>query len=58
MLADPQPNVRIEVMQALAQFNHPQVAEALKKMATNDPERSVRMRALDVLDDIARFYKA
>jgi twitching motility protein PilT len=54
MLADPQPNVRIEVMQALAQFNHPQVAEALKKIATHDPDRSVRMRALDVLDGIAR----
>jgi twitching motility protein PilT len=54
MLGDPQPNVRIEVMQALAHFNHPQVAEALKKIATNDPDRNVRMRALDVLDEMAR----
>jgi twitching motility protein PilT len=54
MLGDPQPNVRIEVMQALKNFNHPQVAEAIKKIATHDPERSVRMRALDVLDDMAR----
>jgi twitching motility protein PilT len=54
MLGDPQPNVRIEVMQALRNFKHPQVAEALKKIATHDPERSVRMRALDVLDDMAR----
>jgi twitching motility protein PilT len=54
MLGDPQPNVRIEVMQALRNFKHPQVAEALKKIATHDPERSVRMRALDVLDEMAR----
>jgi twitching motility protein PilT len=54
MLSDPQPNVRIEVMQALRNFNHPQVAEALKKIATHDPERTVRMRALDLLDEMAR----
>jgi twitching motility protein PilT len=54
MLGDPQPNVRIEVMQALRNFKHPQVAEALKKIATHDPERSVRMRALDVLDEMQR----
>lgn len=54
MLGDPQPNVRIEVMQALVHFNHPQVAEALKKIAMQDPERTVRMRALDVLDELAR----
>lgn len=54
MLGDPQTNVRIEVMQALAHFDHPQVAEALKKIATHDPDRSVRMRALDILDDMAR----
>ena len=53
MLGDPQPNVRIEVMQALAHFHHPQVAEALKKIATHDPDRNVRMRALDILDAMA-----
>jgi twitching motility protein PilT len=54
MLGDPQHNVRIEVMHALRNFRHPQVAEALKKIATHDPERSVRMRALDILDDMAK----
>jgi twitching motility protein PilT len=53
MLGDPQPNVRIEVMQALKNFNHPQVAQALTKIATHDPERSVRMRALDILEEMA-----
>jgi twitching motility protein PilT len=54
MLGDPQPNVRIEVMQALKNFNHPQVAQALTKIATHDPERAVRMRALDILEEMAQ----
>ncbi|MGZ5473977.1 MAG: PilT/PilU family type 4a pilus ATPase [Thermoanaerobaculia bacterium] len=54
MLADPQPNVRIEVMQAIRNFNHPQVVTALTQMATQDPERSVRMRALDILDELEK----
>ena len=53
MLGDPQPNVRIEVMQALRNFTHPQVQQALRQIATNDPERSVRMRAVDILEEIA-----
>lgn len=54
MLGDPQANVRIEVMQALRNFNHPQVVQALKQIGTNDPERSVRMRALDILEELAK----
>ncbi|HYI11886.1 MAG TPA: PilT/PilU family type 4a pilus ATPase [Thermoanaerobaculia bacterium] len=54
MLGDPQANVRIEVMQALRNFNHPQVVQALTQMAKTDPERAVRMRAVDVLEEIAR----
>jgi twitching motility protein PilT len=53
MLADPSPDVRIEVMQALRHFKHPQVQNALLQMATNDPERSVRGRAIDILDELA-----
>ena len=53
MLADPAPDVRIEVMQALRNFNHPQVPMALTKIATNDPDRTVRTRAVDILDEIA-----
>jgi twitching motility protein PilT len=53
MLADSQANVRIEVMQALRNFNHPQVQQALRQIATNDPERAVRMRAVDILEEIA-----
>ncbi|HEX6096812.1 MAG TPA: PilT/PilU family type 4a pilus ATPase [Thermoanaerobaculia bacterium] len=54
MLADKEPNVRIEVMQAIRNFDHPQVAVALTQMATQDPERSVRMRALDILDELEK----
>jgi twitching motility protein PilT len=53
LLGDPQPDVRIEVMQALKHFNHPNVVPALTKVATTDPNRAVRTRALDVLDEIA-----
>jgi twitching motility protein PilT len=53
MLADPSPDVRIEVMQAIRHFKHPQVQQALLKMATSDPEHSVRGRAIDILDELA-----
>jgi twitching motility protein PilT len=52
MLADPAPDVRIEVMSALRNFKHPQVRQALMQMAQNDPERNVRARAIDMLDEI------
>ena len=54
MLADPLPDVRIEVMQALKRFDHPQVTQALMRMAANDPERAVRTRAVDILDELAK----
>lgn len=54
MLADPAPNVRIEVMQSLVHFNHPQVLQALTQIATRDPERTVRMRAVDLIEEIAQ----
>jgi twitching motility protein PilT len=57
MLADPSMDVRIEVMRALRHFNHPQVTAALMQMAQNDPERPVRSRALDILDEIAQTNK-
>jgi twitching motility protein PilT len=54
LLGDPQPNVRIEAMQALRNFKHPQVVQALTQLATNDPERTVRTRALDIIEEINR----
>ena len=54
MLADPQPDVRIEVMAALRNFKHPQVAQVLMKVAQSDPDRNVRTRALDIIDEYAK----
>jgi twitching motility protein PilT len=51
-LGDPAPDVRIEVMQALRNFKHPQVRQAVMQMAQADPDRSVRARAIDILDDL------
>ncbi len=53
MLADPAPDVRIEVIQALRNFQHPQVKNALMSVAQNDPNRNVRTRAIDLLSEIA-----
>src|SRR5437763_1701243 len=51
-LGDPAPDVRIEVMQALRNFKHPQVRQAIIQMAQSDPDRSVRGCAVDVLDEL------
>jgi twitching motility protein PilT len=53
MLSDPAPDVRIEIIQALKNFNHPQVKNALMSMAQQDPNRAVRTRAIDLLSEIA-----
>ncbi|HET7435740.1 MAG TPA: PilT/PilU family type 4a pilus ATPase [Thermoanaerobaculia bacterium] len=53
VLADPQPDVRIEVMQALRLFNHPQVLQALMSVATKDPDRNVRTRALEIVEELS-----
>jgi twitching motility protein PilT len=53
LLADPQPDVRIEVIQAMRNFKHPQVLQVLQQVATTDQNRSVRTRALDIAEEIA-----
>ncbi|HEY3056752.1 MAG TPA: ATPase, T2SS/T4P/T4SS family, partial [Thermoanaerobaculia bacterium] len=57
MLGDPLPDVRIEVMQALKKFKHPQVTQVLLKVAASDPERFVRARAIDILDETTSDQK-
>lgn len=54
MLADPLPDVRIEVMRALKRFDDPRVTKALMNVASNDPERTVRARAVDILDEMTK----
>ena len=54
MLGDPAAAVRIEVMQALKHFDHPQVKDVLMRIASSDQERFVRSRAVDILDEITK----
>ncbi|MBW3563330.1 MAG: PilT/PilU family type 4a pilus ATPase [Acidobacteria bacterium] len=53
LLGDPSPDVRIEVLQALRHFNHPKLLDAIRNSARNDENRSVRMRAVDIAEEIA-----
>jgi twitching motility protein PilT len=52
LLGDPAADVRIEVVQALRNFKHPQVKNAMMQVAQKDVDRSVRARAIDLLDEI------
>ncbi|MHB0972001.1 MAG: PilT/PilU family type 4a pilus ATPase [Thermoanaerobaculia bacterium] len=54
LLSDPSPDIRIEVIQSLVNFKHPQVMQALQKVAETDPNRAVRSRAIDVAEEIAK----
>jgi len=53
MLSDSSPDVRIEVMQALKHFKHPQVHSALSAVANSDADRVVRTHAVEILDELA-----
>lgn len=50
LLGDPKPEVRIAVAEALHLMPHAQVLTALTQMATNDPDRNVKTRILDLID--------
>ncbi len=52
LLNDPAPEVRIEVLQAACHFNHPKVVDLLKHVATHDPARPVRGRALELVREV------
>jgi len=53
MLSDASPDVRIEVMQALKHFQHPQVQSAISAVAQSDTDRLVRTHAVEILDELA-----
>jgi twitching motility protein PilT len=53
LLQDPAPEVRIEVIQALAHFNHPQMLDFVRNVAKKDPSRPVRARALELAQQMA-----
>ena len=53
LLSDPAPEVRIEVIQALGHFNHPQMLDFVRNVAKKDPSRHVRARALELAQEMA-----
>ncbi len=58
LLKDPAVEVRIEVLLAMRHFTHPRILEALRRVATTDPDRIVRSRALEVAEEIAARRRA
>ena len=58
LLNDTAPEIRIEVLLALPNFNHPKILEALHRVAKSDPHRSVRARALEIAEEVARKEQA
>ena len=57
LLGDPKAEVRIAVAEALHLMPHAQVLTALTQMATNDPDRNVKTRVLDLIDAAAKQSK-
>jgi twitching motility protein PilT len=53
LLQDPAPEVRIEVLQALSHFQHPQMLDFVRGVAKSDPSRAVRARAFEITTEMA-----
>ena len=53
LLQDPAPEVRVEVIQALSHFDHPQMLDFVRNVAKQDPSRAVRARAFEIAVDMA-----
>jgi twitching motility protein PilT len=53
LLQDPAPEVRIEVIQALSHFEHPQMLDFVRNVAKQDTSRAVRARALEIARSMA-----
>jgi twitching motility protein PilT len=53
LLQDPAPEVRIEVIQALSHFQHPQMLDFVRNVARQDPSRAVRARAFEIACEMA-----
>jgi len=53
LLQDPAPEVRIEVIQALSHFQHPQMLDFVRNVAKSDPSRAVRARAFEITLEMA-----
>jgi twitching motility protein PilT len=53
LLKDPSPEIRIEVLLAFKNFDHPNILETLQQVAAKDPDRFVRGRALEIAEEVA-----
>jgi twitching motility protein PilT len=53
LLQDPAPEVRIEVIQALSHFEHPQMLDFVRNVAKQDVSRPVRVRAFEIARGMA-----
>jgi twitching motility protein PilT len=53
LLQDPAPEVRVEVIQAMRHFEHPQMLDFVRNVAKQDPSRAVRARALEIATEMA-----
>ncbi len=53
LLQDPAPEVRIEVIQALSHFQHPQMLDFVRNVAKQDTSRAVRARAFEITCEMA-----
>jgi twitching motility protein PilT len=54
LLQDPAVEVRIEALLALRRFRHPKILEVMRRVASDDPDRVVRGRALELAEEVAR----
>ena len=58
LLKDPAPEIRIEALLALRNFNHPKILEAIRKVASSDPERGVRAARYAGCSLLRREYRS
>jgi len=58
LLQDPAPEVRVEVIQAMSHFEHPQMLDFVRNVAKQDPSRAVRARALEIAMEMAARRQA
>lgn len=53
LLGSSSTEVRIEALLALRNFDHPNLMAAFRRVAANDPERIVRARAVELMEELA-----
>jgi len=53
LLGSSSTEVRIEALLALRSFDHPNIMAAFRRVAENDPDRIVRARAVELMEELA-----